>query len=72
MMSEKLIELAKECEDAEAGRRDLDLQIRRALANLEDAKTAFKAAWERVYEALTPDDIEHWHRTADGADRFGR
>jgi hypothetical protein len=40
--------------------------------NFEDAKTAFKAAWERFYETLTPDDIEHWHRTADGADRFGR
>jgi hypothetical protein len=31
-MTDKLIELAKECEEAEAGRRDLDFQIRRALA----------------------------------------
>jgi hypothetical protein len=31
-MTDKLIELAKECEEAEAGRRDLNFQIRRALA----------------------------------------
>jgi hypothetical protein len=31
-------------------------------ANLEAAKTEFKAAWERFYASLTPEDIASWHR----------
>jgi hypothetical protein len=33
--------------------------------SLEVAKDQFKAAWERFYSLLTPDDIESWHRTED-------
>jgi hypothetical protein len=33
--------------------------------SLEDAKTKFKAAWERFYASLTPELIKHWHRTDD-------
>jgi hypothetical protein len=31
--------------------------------DLEDAKAAFRDAWERFYARLTPDDIKHWHAT---------
>jgi hypothetical protein len=33
--------------------------------NLEAAKDEFKAAWERFYAILTPEDIVSWHRTED-------
>jgi hypothetical protein len=33
--------------------------------SLEAAKTEFKAAWERFYASLTPEDIKSWHRTED-------
>jgi hypothetical protein len=29
------------------------------------AKADFKAAWERFYSSLTPEDIKSWHRTED-------
>ena len=29
------------------------------------AMVAFRKAWEPFYASLTPDDIAHWHRTAD-------
>jgi len=35
--------------------------------SLEAAKAAFRTAWEQFYETLTPSDIEHWHRSQDGA-----
>jgi len=35
--------------------------------SLEDAKTAFKAAWVRFYDRLSAADIEHWRHTQDGA-----
>jgi hypothetical protein len=34
--------------------------------SLEDAKSKFKAAWERFYALLTPRDIEIWHGTVGG------
>jgi hypothetical protein len=33
--------------------------------DLERAKTAFRETWTRFYGSLTPDDIAHWHATAD-------
>jgi len=33
--------------------------------SLDGAKSEFKAAWERFYASLTPQDIELWHRTED-------
>jgi hypothetical protein len=42
-----------------------------AAATFEDAKADFRAAWERFYASLTPDDIAHWHKTADAAKRWG-
>jgi hypothetical protein len=33
--------------------------------SLEGAKDEFKAAWERFYASLTPEDIASWHRTED-------
>jgi len=35
--------------------------------SMEAAKTAFRAAWEQFYRELTQSDIDHWHRTQDGA-----
>jgi hypothetical protein len=34
---------------------------------MEAAKTEFRSAWEAFYARLTPSDIDHWHRTQDGA-----
>src|ERR1700721_1922718 len=40
-------------------------------SDLEGAKTAFKAAWDRFYGQLTPNDIAHWHHIQDAAaERF--
>jgi hypothetical protein len=33
--------------------------------NLEATKGEFRAAWERFYSSLTPEDIASWHRTED-------
>jgi hypothetical protein len=33
--------------------------------DLERAKSVFREAWVRFYGSLTPDDIAHWHATAD-------
>lgn len=33
--------------------------------SLEAAKDEFKAAWERFYAGLTPENIASWHRTED-------
>lgn len=33
--------------------------------SLSTAKDAFRAAWERFYAGLTPEQIDRWHRTAD-------
>lgn len=35
--------------------------------SLEQAKAELREAWERFYETLTPDDIEHWHHHQDAA-----
>jgi hypothetical protein len=35
--------------------------------SLEQANGAFRAAWERFYATLTPDDIAHWHHHRCGA-----
>jgi hypothetical protein len=35
---------------------------------LEDAKAAFRDAWERFYPSLTPHDIQHWHHHQDASD----
>jgi len=35
--------------------------------SMDAAKTAFRVAWEEFYARLTPSDIDHWHRTQDGA-----
>ena len=35
--------------------------------SFEAAKDRFKAAWERFYASLTPQDIESWHRIEDAA-----
>jgi hypothetical protein len=35
--------------------------------SLDEAKVAFKEAWERFYATLTPEDIAHWHHHADAA-----
>jgi hypothetical protein len=32
-----------------------------------EAKLAFRAAWIRFYDQLTPSDIAHWQRHQDGA-----
>lgn len=37
--------------------------------SLDEAKAAFRAAWERFYADLTPHDIAHWHHHADAAAR---
>ena len=37
--------------------------------SFEAAKDAFRAAWERFYAGLTPEDIARWHRTEDLAKR---
>ena len=34
-------------------------------ADLEAAKTKFKAAWEQFHASLTPELIKQWHRTED-------
>jgi hypothetical protein len=39
--------------------------------SLDVAKAQFKAAWERLYAALTPDDTARWHRTEDLAKATG-
>jgi hypothetical protein len=36
-------------------------------STLDEAKAAFREAWERFYPALTPHDIEHWHHHQDVA-----
>ena len=36
-------------------------------STLDEAKAAFREAWERLYPALTPHDIEHWHHHQDVA-----
>jgi hypothetical protein len=36
-------------------------------SELEDAKTAFREAWERFCLDLTPEDVARWHRTDDGS-----
>lgn len=33
--------------------------------SFEAAKGAFREAWERFYAGLSPDQIDHWHRTQD-------
>jgi hypothetical protein len=39
--------------------------------SLEAAKVAFREAWVRFYETLTPHDIQHWHHHQDAAaERF--
>jgi hypothetical protein len=48
-----------EADDWLAGER------RHAWLRSQGAKVAFRAAWERFYETLTPDDIEHWHHQQD-------
>ena len=35
--------------------------------SLEQAKAEFRAAWERFYATLTPEDIAHWHHHQDAA-----
>lgn len=35
----------------------------------EAAKDAFRAAWERFYATLSPDDIAHWHHIQGAAER---
>jgi hypothetical protein len=35
--------------------------------DLENAKAAFREAWERFCADLTPEDVERWHRTRSGA-----
>jgi hypothetical protein len=39
--------------------------------NLDQAKAAFRAAWERFYATLTPESIAHWHHHQDAAKRWG-
>jgi hypothetical protein len=34
---------------------------------LEEAKSAFREAWNLFYAGLTPDDIEHWHHHQEAA-----
>ena len=34
---------------------------------LNEAKAAFREAWERFYASLTPHDVEHWHHHQDAA-----
>jgi len=36
---------------------------------LEQAKAAFRAAWERFYATLTPESIANWHHIQDAAKR---
>jgi hypothetical protein len=33
--------------------------------DLDQAKAAFREAWERFYSSLSPEAIAHWHHTAD-------
>jgi hypothetical protein len=33
--------------------------------SLDEAKSEFKAAWERFYASLTPEQIKGWHQTED-------
>jgi hypothetical protein len=33
--------------------------------SIDIAKAQFRAAWERFYASLTPEDIASWHRTED-------
>jgi|SRR5215208_3452602 len=40
--------------------------------SFEDAKAAFRDAWERFYPSLTPHDIEHWHHRQNAAAARGR
>jgi hypothetical protein len=41
--------------------------------SLEDAKAAFRQAWEKFYAGLRPEDIAHWHHHQDAAaERFWR
>jgi hypothetical protein len=42
-----------------------------AADTLEDAKLAFRAAWERFYDTLTPANIAHWHATDDATEAQG-
>lgn len=35
--------------------------------SLDEAKTAFRAAWERFYATLTPEQIARWRATDDAA-----
>ena len=37
--------------------------------NLEQAKAAFRAAWEKFYATLTPESIAHGHYYQDAAKR---
>jgi hypothetical protein len=40
-------------------------------SSLDEAKAAFREAWARFYETLTPHDIQHWHHHQDAAaERF--
>lgn len=37
---------------------------------LDEAKAAFKTAWETFLPTLTEHDIQHWHHHQDVAERF--
>ena len=38
-------------------------------STLNEAKAAFREAWERFYASLTPHDIQHWHHHPDARAR---
>lgn len=40
--------------------------------SLDQAKAAFRRAWERFYATLGKDDIEHWHHHQDAATNRSR
>ena len=40
-----------------------------SVAGFEEAKAAFRKAWERIYPTLTPEQIAHWHEIQDAAAR---
>lgn len=37
--------------------------------SLDEAKAEFRLAWVRFYAELTPEMIEHWHKTVEAAKR---
>ena len=37
--------------------------------SLEEAKVAFRQAWERFFVTLSPEEIAHWHDLSDRSER---